>query len=258
VRIVSTACSNTEIVCALGCAEMLVGVDDHSDYPVDVVARLPRVGPDLAVDPHKVAALEPDLVLASLTVPGHEKVVAALEAAGLPVLAPEPHGLDDVLADVRTIAAALGVRARGERLADEMAAALAPAPAIEGAQRPSILVEWWPKPVIAPGRRSWVHDLLERAGATHPLADDDTLSRPLSDDEVRERAPDAFVLAWCGVAPDKVRPDVVLGNPAWRELEAIRRGRVVEIPEALLGRPGPRLVEGYAALRALVAELEES
>jgi iron complex transport system substrate-binding protein len=55
-----------------------------------------------------------------------------------------------------------------------------------------------------------------------------------------------------------VRPDVVLGNPAWRELEAIRRGRVVEIPEALLGRPGPRLVEGYAALRALVAELAES
>src|SRR5687767_10391073 len=72
VRIVSTACSNTEIVCALGCAGLLVGVDDHSDYPVEVVKRLPRVGPDLGIDVERVKALQPDLVLASLTVPGHE------------------------------------------------------------------------------------------------------------------------------------------------------------------------------------------
>ena len=89
-RVVSTACSNTEIVCALGCADMLVGVDEHSDFPEEVVARLPRVGPDLGVDPEAVAAVRPDLVLASLTVPGHEEVVAGLEAKGLRVVAPEP------------------------------------------------------------------------------------------------------------------------------------------------------------------------
>ncbi|MEE2777527.1 MAG: helical backbone metal receptor, partial [Acidobacteriota bacterium] len=89
-RVVSTACSNTEIVCALGLEELLVGVDDHSDYPADVVAELPRVGPDLGVDVEKVVALEPDLVLASLTVPGHEEVVQSLREAGLNVLAPEP------------------------------------------------------------------------------------------------------------------------------------------------------------------------
>ena len=37
-RVVSLTCSNTEIVCALGAADVLVGVDDHSDYPVEVVA----------------------------------------------------------------------------------------------------------------------------------------------------------------------------------------------------------------------------
>lgn len=45
-RLVSLACSNTEIVCALGLAERLVAVDDHSDFPAAVVAGLPRVGPD--------------------------------------------------------------------------------------------------------------------------------------------------------------------------------------------------------------------
>ncbi len=77
-RIVSLTCSNTEIVCALGCAEWLVGVDNHSDYPSEVVSKLPRVGPDLGVRIADVAALEPDWVLASLTVPGHEKVIEGL------------------------------------------------------------------------------------------------------------------------------------------------------------------------------------
>ena len=60
-RVVSLTCSNTEIVCALGCADALVGVDNHSDFPEDVVSRLPRVGPDLGIDPEAVSALEPDL-----------------------------------------------------------------------------------------------------------------------------------------------------------------------------------------------------
>ena len=139
-----------------------------------------------------------------------------------------------------------------------MRATLAPAPTrVDGGPRPKLLVQWWPKPVIAPGRRSWVHDLLELAGAASPLGDEAVKSRPLEDDEVRALAPDAFVLSWCGVAPHKVRPDVVLRNPAWRDLAAIERRRVYLVPEAFLGRPSPRLVDGYRALRRIVEEVAE-
>ncbi len=88
-RIVSLACSNTEIVHALGCADLLVGVDDHSDFPEALVSSLPRLGPDLDPDLDRVAALRPDLVLATLTVPGHERVVEGLEARGMPFVAQE-------------------------------------------------------------------------------------------------------------------------------------------------------------------------
>lgn len=253
-RVVSLTCSNTEIVAALGCAGMLVGVDDHSDWPPEVVVALPRVGPDLEIDVERVAALEPDLVLASLTVPGHEAVVAALERAGLPFVAPEPSSLADVARDVRDVARLLGVVERGEDVAAVMERELAGAEPVPG-RRPRILLQWWPKPVIAPGRLSWASELIARAGGENPLASEEVKSRPLSDDEVRAMAPDAMVLSWCGVAPEKVRPEVALGNPAWRDLDFVRERRVYLVPEALVGRPSPRLVEGYRALAGIVAGL---
>lgn len=252
-RVVSLACSNTEIVHALGCAHLLVGVDDHSDWPPEVVGPLPKVGPDLEIDVDAVAALEPDLVLATLTVPGHEKVVERLEAAGLPYVAPEPVSLADVYRDVRDIGRLLGVSERAEKLVAGMRAELdAPDP---GPDAPSILVQWWPKPVITPGRRSWATDVLRAAGARAVLEAEDVKSRPMTDEEVAERAPDAVVLSWCGVHPSKYRPDVVLRNPAWADLPFVREEHVYSVGEPWLGRPGPRLVEGVRALRAVVRAL---
>jgi iron complex transport system substrate-binding protein len=254
-RIVSLACSNTEIVCALGCADLLVGVDDHSDFPEEVVARLPKVGPDLEIDVERVAALKPDLVLATLTVPGHEKVVERLESAGLPYVAPEPASLEDVYRDILDIGGRLHVSERARRLVADMRAEIESDPqtaAADDAERPSVMIQWWPKPVITPGRYSWATDVVRAAGGRALLAQEEHKSRPMTDDEVAELAPDAVVLSWCGVHPDKYRPDVVLRNDRWQELDFVRAERVFCIGEPYLGRPGPRLVEGFRRLREVV------
>lgn len=256
-RIISLACSNTEIVAALGCADRLVAVDDHSDVPGAVVGALPRVGPDLDIDVDRVAALEPDLVLATLTVPGHEAVVERLEAAGLPYIAPEPSSLDDVYRDIRDIGGRLGVPERAEALVDAMRSEVGDGggtPDTMGG--PSVLIQWWPKPTIAPGRLSWATDVTHRAGGRNPIGHEAVKSRPVPDDEVAALAPDVIVVSWCGVDPAKYRPDVVLSNPALANTPAVRHGRVFGVPEAYLGRPGPRLVEGYRALRAILAAVD--
>jgi len=255
-RIVSLACSNTEIVHALGCQDMLVGVDDHSDWPTEVVEPLPKVGPDLDIDIDRVAALEPDLVLATLTVPGHEQVVAGLEKAGMPFIAPEPVSLEDVYRDIRDIADRLEVPERAEAVVQSMRGEIGSS--AESVDGPSILVQWWPRPVIAPGRLSWVHDALAAAGATHPLADETVKSRPMEDDEVAALDPEAIVISWCGVDPEKYRPEVILEKPEWQELRSVRNGHVFCVPEAHLGRPGPRLLEGVRALRGITAWIATS
>jgi iron complex transport system substrate-binding protein len=252
VRIVALTCSNTEIVCALGCAEWLVAVDDHSDYPDAVVKGLPRVGPDLGIDAARVAAQRPDLVLASLTVPGHERVLDSLQREKLPFIAPEPHSVADVYCNILEIAGLLGVSERGERLVASMRDELEQRPAPSGLR---VLVEWWPKPVIVPGRDSWVNQLLLAAGAENPCAERPVKSTPLSERAAAALVPDVSVISWCGVRLEKYRKEVVLRRPAWQELELTRRGRVYPIPEAWLGRPGPRLVEGARELRRIVTSI---
>jgi iron complex transport system substrate-binding protein len=135
-----------------------------------------------------------------------------------------------------------------------MRAELEPAP--ESPSGPSILVEWWPKPVICPGRDSWVNQLLSAAGARNPLAHCAVKSMPLSDEDAAALAPDASVISWCGVRLEKYRPHVVLRRAAWQQLELVQKRRVFAISEAWLGRPGPRLVEGARALREIVRALD--
>lgn len=189
-------------------------------------------------------------MLASLTVPGHERVIAGLQAAGLEFLAPEPVSLEDVYANIREISHTLGVSERGERLIREMRAELVDGG--EAGSRPRVVVQWWPRPTIAPGALSWVTDLLGLVGAENPLGDELVKSRPVSDGELEHLNPDVLVLSWCGVEPKKVRPDVMLNHPGLQNVKAIQNGHVYCVPEAYLGRPGPRLVEGYRALSSIV------
>lgn len=137
--------------------------------------------------------------------------------------------------------------------AAELEAAFAPPQGQVGRRRPKIAIQWWPKPAILPGRRSWAHDLIELAGGENLLGREEVKSRPLTDEEFAALAPDAVVISWCGVEEAKYRPEVVARNPAWQEVPAIRHGRIFKISEAFLGRPGPRLIDGLAALRAVVA-----
>ena len=236
---------------------MLVGVDDHSDFPADVVGSLPRVGPDLGIDVNKVAGLKPDLVLGSLTVPGHEKIVAALEASGLNYHAPEPVSLDDVYRDVVEIADLLDVPSKGQAVCDDMRQHIQANISPTSDHVPTILVQWWPKPVITPGKKSWVTDVLVAAGAVNPLAERDVKSTPLEDTEVLALDPDAVVISWCGVRPEKYRPEVVYRNEQWQQMNAIVNRHVYCVPEAYLGRPSPRLVQGCEALRNIVRALSE-
>jgi iron complex transport system substrate-binding protein len=254
-RLITTTCSNTEIVHALGCGHMIIATDDYSDYPPELVADLPRVGPDLSIDAKRVSSLNPDLVLASDTVPGHDKVIESLQAEGLNVFAPRTIGLDDVYRDIADIAELLGVRARGDALIEQMRNTMIDRGTRHGA--PSIMVQWWPKPIIAAARDSWIHDLINLAGGRDAMADVEARSQPLADDDPLLTQADTWVISWCGVKPEKYRPQVLYDRDTLQSCRAIQDRQLYCVAEAYLGRPSPRLIDGYRELCAIVDQFSE-
>ncbi len=246
VRLVSLCPSNTEIAIALGCADQLVGVDDWSDSAE--VAGRPRVGSDLSADMDRIADLKPDLVLASLSVPGMERNVAALAARRLPYVVLDPETLEGTLESILLAGDAIGVRERARQVVGELRDRIAAAAARAVPGSPSLYWEWWPKPLITPGRDSWITEMSRLAGGRNVFADLEARSRPVADADVLSRAPDFVLLCWCGTLQRVQRVDAVAKRPGWDQLEAVRSGRVFTLPERLFGRPGPLLVDGLQLL----------
>ena len=241
-RLASLVASNSDILAALGACGWVVAADHHSDAPGLDGAR--RVGLDLNIDVAALAETRPDLVLASLSVPGQERVVQAVQAAGLPVLVLDPISVQDTLRDILTIGQVIGLEGRAQEVAARLDADLR---ALHGTypRPPRVLVEWWPRPIIAATRDSWVTDLLDLLGAENALAGRPGRSTPLTLDEVRSARPDLIVCSWCGAK--KLRPELIeargLGVP------------VVAIHESGLGRPGPRLLDGAQQLAQALKSL---
>jgi hypothetical protein len=85
------------------------------------------------------------------------------------------------------------------------------------------------------------------------LSGEDRESVPLDHERIVELAPDHFVISWCGVPEHRYRKELVLDEPALAGIPAVKKRQVHAIREAYLGRPGPRLVEGYHALCHILA-----
>lgn len=252
-RIVTHTCSNTEIVCALGAGAELVGVDNHSDYPAETVSSLPKIGPDLDIDIAQIIALNPDLVITSLTVPGHEHCVEKIKKAGLPFLVTQPFSLRDVMADIVRIGEAIGRRTEAATLFSVFE---------ERINRPiphetplPVCIEWWPKPVIVPGQQSWTNEMLRLAGAVNPFAGIPGESFELTPQMACEARIEGIVISWCGVKESKYRPHIVARRPGWDDVPAIRNHHIFPISEAWLGRPGPRLLAGMDRLRQAIVTI---
>jgi iron complex transport system substrate-binding protein len=247
-RIVCVGPSNTEILHALGLGNRIVGVDRWSDYPPRV-QKLPKVGSDLRVDAAAVDALRPDVVVASLHVPGMEANLPAFQRLGINYIGVGGVGLSGIWDDFRFIGQWLGRTERAERLLHDMHSRMAAVP--RSSRRVTVHWEWSAHPVVA-GRRSWITELLAMVGAENAYADLDVESVRVSRDQVVERQPDVVVACWCGVRRLPT-VDQVLRRPNWQAVKAFADRRVAVLSEAYFGRPGPRLVEGVERLAALLA-----
>jgi iron complex transport system substrate-binding protein len=285
-RIISLLPSATEIVCALGLTDHLVGISHECDYPDEIHDR-PRVthceihgsdqpspaidawvrdtlasrGTLYTLDEQLIRDLCPDLLLTQqlcdVCAVNYGSVAAF--AATLPLrprlINLEPKRLTDIYADVRLVAQAAEVPARAEsviaKLEQRVEAVISRI--AHTATRPKCFLMEWIDPAFCGGH--WNPELVELAGGVDPVGRKGQPSRRVPWEEIHRADPDTVLLACCGFGVDRTLRELALiaGQAQWADLRAVREGRVfVADGSTYFSRPGPRIVDGLEMLAQML------
>lgn len=252
-RIVSTAPSNTEILFAIGAGNQVVGRDQFSDYP-EAAKKVTDIGTTSdKLNTEQIVSLQPDLVLAAeINTP---EQVKQLEDLGITVYyLKNPHTLEEMYGNLETVAKLTGHEADAATLIESLKKRVA---AVDEKiapinSRPSVFYELDStdpaKPYTA-GKDSFVSLLIDRAGGANMAANLEGYPQ-LSLEQIVAADPAFIILGdatWGGVTPE-----MVAARPGWKNLSAVKNGKVVTFDDNLVSRPGPRLVDGLEQLAKLL------
>jgi iron complex transport system substrate-binding protein len=247
-RIVSLAPSNTEIVCALGACDHLVGVTDYDDYPPEVkgVADVVIVA---KVDVEKVVDADPDLILAAGNEITSSSVITQLADLGYPVLVLYPESLDEVYADIELVGRAIDASSEAAEVVDDMRIrAEAVADAVATAEKPRTFYEVsvFQGTIYTAGADSFLASLISVAGG-EPITGD-PLSTTIQLEDLVAADPELILLG--DAAYDRsITPQSVAARDGWQGMAAVANGHIVVMAEdPVITRPGPRIIEGLEAL----------
>jgi iron complex transport system substrate-binding protein len=278
VRIVSLLPSTTEIVCDLGLERELVGVTAECNWPdrvqqgreivvrsfadtemtpgeIDTFVRQRlEAGLDLyELDDAALQRCDPDLILSQdlcrVCAVASGDVEAATQRLNChaDVLQIDPQSLSEVLESIATIAAAADVAQRGLEFVAALRYRLAEiyAAVHERPRRRVFVLEWIDPPF---GAGHWVPDLVTAAGGDPVLARAGESSMSTTWDAITSARPEVVVVAPCGFGLEEA------SEQAHRVLDRLPVD--VEVwaidADAVMVRPGPRLVDGVEALASML------
>ncbi|HET6149774.1 MAG TPA: ABC transporter substrate-binding protein, partial [Polyangia bacterium] len=286
-RIVSLLASGTELCCALGAGDQLVGRSHECDYPewvkelpvvseptfdvsgpsgeIDrlVRARLRAGQPLFRVDEERIARLAPDVLITQThcevcaVSPGdlaHGGAGVAPALRRQQVVALSAGTLAGILDGFRGVAAVLDRREAAARLIagveDKLAAVTA---RVATLRRPSVVCLEWIDPIFCMG--NWGPELVARAGGEDLLGVGGAHSTTGAWAAVRRADPEVLVVAPCGFPLDRTAREMATleAQPGWRALRAVRQGRVYLADGNLyFNRSGPSVFDSAQILAEIL------
>lgn len=281
-RIVSLLPGATAILYELGLGGSIVGVSSDCTFPPDVKSKpiasrsqlpadlssaaihaaaqsLHRGGSVYHIDPAFLRAEQPDLVLAQdvcevCAVTSEQARAAAEEAlCSATVLSVSATSLAGILESIEVLGRYTGTEVESARLRerieedlDEVRRTLA------GVEPVPTFYVGWLDPLMCEGH--WIPEMIEIAGGRELMGRAGEYGAEVSWERVRAAAPDAIFIAPCSFDVSRTLGEVTILErlPGWRDVPAVRSGRVFAADSAYFVTPGPRITDGVRILaRAL-------
>ena len=250
-RIVCLTEETTETLYLLGEGDRVVGISGYTVRPPAARAK-PKVSSFLHARFDKIAALEPDLILAFSDL--QADITTELVKRGYPVFTFNQRSVPEILQMVHVLGGIVGVPDKAaaivagfERGLDDIRASSARFP-----RRPRVYFEEWDEPLISGIR--WVEELVEIAGGAPIFPELRSAGlgkdRIITADRVIAAAPEVFIGSWCG---KPVKKDKVRARAGWDAVPFIVSDRVYEVKSTYILQPGPAaLTEGVRQLHAVL------
>src|SRR5262245_24379098 len=281
-RIVSLIASSTEIVCALGLGDQLVGRSHECDFP-EWVKKLPQCtepkfnieGTSYEIDQRvkailqeglsvyrvfadKLKELKPDVIVTQIqcevcavSEKDVEQAVCEIMDTRPKIVSLNTNALEDFWEDVMKVARALDAPEKGEELVVRLKSRME---AVEEkarptAEKPHVAFIEWIDPLMSCG--NWMPTLIERAGGVNLFGEAGKHSPWMSWEDLKAKDPDLIVVSPCGYDIPKTREEmgVLVSKPDWKDLKAVQNNKVfLADGNQFFNRPGPRLVESLEML----------
>lgn len=165
-RIISLVPSQTELLYTLGLDEAVVGITKFCVHPQSWFRTKSRIGGTKAVDPARVDALRPDLIIANKEENDRPQVEAL--AARYPVWISDIKTLDDALAMIRGVGEITGKVPEAKTLASAIATQFQRLPLPADPTPAAYLI--WRNPWMAAGGDTFIHHMLHYCGFTNIFA----------------------------------------------------------------------------------------
>jgi len=242
-RIVTLAPHATELVFAAGAGERIVGTVSYSDYPA-AASAIPRIGSNSQIDIERLVALKPDLLVVWL----HGNAAAQLEklrSLGIPLFYSEPQHLRDIPDAVLRLGRLTGTEQQAQTTASGLRAQLAALDTRYRARPPvRLFYQVWPQPLYTLNGKHIVSDAIALCGGVNIFAGLTAIAPTVSVEAVLLENPEAIVT---GDLNRKNQDGIALWR-AYPALLAVQRRNLISLDGDLLSRPGPRMIEGAAAL----------
>lgn len=251
-RIVSAVLAGDEMLAALVSPERVAGVTYLADDPgiSNVTGHFPATVARVREEVESLLALAPDLVLvASHT---DAATVRLLLGAGVAVVRfPSFEGIADVAANLATLGEIVGEPAKAQALVEDIGRRLGRIRVrVAGRGRPRVL--YYSPGGFTGGPGSLTDEMIQLAGGHNVVRDTGiTGDRRITDELAIALQPEVVIVsAWtAGASP---QAQMLRSDPAWRQVPAVRDGRIHTLRGAWVTSGSQHRIEGIEALARLL------
>lgn len=245
-KVISIAPNITETIFALGKGEKLIGRTDFCNYPEEA-KNVESIGGLTEPNIEKIADLEPDLIIASTHF--KEDVLKKLEELGLNVIVlygeESFEGVYDVIGKTGQV---LNSKSEADKIVSDMRDKINTVQLkVQDASKPSVyfVVGFGEYGDYTAGKDTFIGQMIEIAGGIN--AANDVEGWKYSLERLLEKDPDILI---CSME-EGTKQQIMAAN-GYKDLTAVKDGKLFELDKNLLEIQGPRLADGVEALAKII------